>query len=196
VLYCYSLVLRLLLLGCCYSYGSRRRLCSAGLTEGGLPTPSSYSIPSDAPYSFRHEYVARLSTHDHSSIQSSCQFQAWLHCTPGDPMSLPPFVLFRVPRAPSQLRRPLRVPSFAPTVLPEPRTRTVATDSIRFPLQFLFSWPSPQPRTGPPTPVRHLSPNPPPFTPPTQPAAQRSLSQSQDVFVVCTSLHEPGAGSS
>ena len=45
------------------------------------------SSPSDSPYSFRHEYVARLSTHDHSSIQSSCQFQAWLHCTPGDPMS-------------------------------------------------------------------------------------------------------------
>jgi hypothetical protein len=92
-----------------------------------------------------------------------------------------------VPRAPSHLRRPLRVPSFAPTLLPEPRT--VATDSIRFPSNFFSPHPpalSPGPAHLPS--VRHLSPNPPLFTPPTHPAR----TAAQVVSVVCTSLHEPG----
>ena len=62
-----------------------------------------------------------------------------LHCTPGDPMSLL-HSSSSGPCAPSQLRRPLRGPSFAPTLAAW--LLLLATDSIRIrfpPLQFFIS---------------------------------------------------------
>ena len=150
----------------------------------GISAPSSYSIPLTryAPASRQPDrYVARLSTFNFSTIHSSCQFPS-LQCTPGDPMSPPPFVLIRVPRAPSHLRRPLRVPSFAPTLLPEPEpSPPTLFDS---PLQFLFSsalgpGASPNSRWSPvPKPASFHSTHPP-------------HSAAQVVLVICTILCEP-----
>src|SRR5258706_4280610 len=98
---------------------------------------------------------------------------------PRRPRGPPPVVLFRVPRAPSHLRRPLRVPSFAPTLLPDPEPSPPTLFEFDSPpISFLLS---PRPRSGP-TPVRHLSQNPPLSTPPTHLAVQRSAAQV--VFLV------------
>ena len=87
-------------------------------------------------------YVARLSV-------LSCTPLSIPTCTPGDPMLSPPFVLFRVPRAPSQSRRPLRRDLPFQSGSTHTPAKSLATDSI--PLSNFFFLPPPA-RIGSPIP--------------------------------------------
>lgn len=126
-----------------------------------------------------------------------------LTCTPGDPRSLPPFVLFRVPRAPSHLRRPLRVPSFAPTLLPgcQNQNRRHRLYSIPPPSNFFSPrWPSAlSPGAAPnscpsPVPQTRLF----PLHPPSHPARSTAQCSAGHVHWLFARAHSMawGAGSS
>lgn len=128
---------------CCLTGQDRRKV--------GISAPSSYSISLTryAPASRQLDrYVARLSTFNFSTIHSSCQFQACI----APPETPCPSSIRPHPGATRPFSSSPSAPSPFLCTHTAPRTRTVATDSIRFPppISFLLS---PRPRSGPQLPV-------------------------------------------